>query len=1000
MTLADTPRPAIPVQRLDRLVVVLVSAALAVIWTISALYMVGERGRVLDQTRSQLAVVTSTLADLDELATLVGQSSATGNERRTSAIWRALIQYPAASIWIETGGAITAGQRPAGSLASYLTVDETRANITVHAAIPLSDVYEKWRQATEVEGGILFVVSIAFFLLAIFLSHAMRQRTVAEREAAASEERAKQLAQHRAVLEETVAQRTVELKDANGLLQKELVERRAVEEALREHDGLLEAVAKGATELLGSRSFDDAIPIVLQLIGQTLGIARTQVAVIVPDRDGHLRSTFKHEWAAPGLASTVNNPAFRNLDLTQHLQRLIAPLVAGSAISFSTDDIAAPSRTAFTESGMRSFLQIPIMPSGKLWGSLNFVDSGASKRQWTWAEMDTLETLAGLISVAIARAQYIRELADANTIVQNSPTILFRLRGEPSLPLIYISHNISKFGHDPTALVGTSDWAERLIHPEDRAKVIEAITRVLQKDTQASSIEFRLATSSGSYRWIENRYTPVRDEKTRLVEIEGIMIDITARKEAEDKLALLARTDSLTSLANRTTFNERLQQAFDATKRGAAPFAVLMLDLDHFKTVNDTLGHPAGDQLLQQVAERLKSCTRSEDVIARLGGDEFAILQMEMEEPANASVLAEKVRTALRDSYLIDGTDVQLTVSIGISPYLPHTAGPDTIMAQADTALYRAKEEGRDRYRFHAKGLDEEIHQRMTLAEDLRRAIERDEFFLEYQPQVDLRTGAIIGMEALIRWKHPTRGVLYPADFIATAEKTGVIIPMARWVLDHACEQMRRWEDAGIAPATVAVNVSLRELRTGNDLVSDISSILAKYRLAPQRLELDVTEAILAQITLTKNDVLSQLRKLGVSVAIDDFGTEYSSFSYLRQYHVNHVKLGRSFVAGATADEDSAATIHAIINLARELGIKVIAEGVEARTQLDLAISTGSAEAQGFFFSKPVAADRAFALLSSGKIVPAGQPLAIAAGPKSPAVKDPEQAKPLEEKVP
>src|ERR1700722_16692957 len=419
-----------------------------------------------------------------------------------------------------------------------------------------------------------------------------------------------------------------------------------------------------------------------------------------------------------------------------------------------------------------------------------------------------------------------RELSNANIIVQNSPVILYRLSGEPSFPLIYISHNITKLGYDPKTLLAAPNWAQILIHPEDQAKVGEAKARVLEKDTQGASIEFRLYASDGAIHWVENRYVPVRDKDGRLIEVEGIIIDITERKAAEEKITLLARTDSLTGLANRSTFNERLWQAFAAAQRGALGFAILYLDLDKFKPVNDTFGHPVGDALLQQVAERLKCCTRESDVVARLGGDEFAILQGEMREAANAGVMAAKIQAALARPFSVNGNEINISVSIGISPYIPGNAGADTMLVQADLALYRSKDEGRNRYRFHFDDLDQAVLDRMTLAGEIRRAIERNEFELEYQPQIELATQDIVGMEALVRWNHPTRGLLAPGLFIPIAERTGTIIALGHWVLDQACRHRSLWRKEGLTLPVMAVNLSLLELKSGQDLVRDVTQTL------------------------------------------------------------------------------------------------------------------------------------------------------------------------------
>lgn len=571
-----------------------------------------------------------------------------------------------------------------------------------------------------------------------------------------------------------------------------------------------------------------------------------------------------------------------------------------------------------------------------------------------------------------------RELSDANIIVQNSPTILYRLSGEPSFPLIYISHNITKFGHDPARLLASPDWAQVLVAPDDQAKFAAAMARVLEKDAQGASIEYRLCTGDGARRWVENRYVPVRDPKGRLIEVEGIVIDITERKAAEEHITRLARTDTLTGLANRATFTERLHQAFAAASRGANSFAIHYIDLDHFKPVNDTLGHPVGDLLLREVAQRLQACTRETDLVARLGGDEFALLQAEMIDTASAGVLAGKIQRDLAQPYSLDGHEVRVSASIGVCPYVPGvSAGPDTMVVQADLALYRSKEEGRNQYRFHSDDLDREVLDRVTLGEELRRAIDRDELELYYQPQVELASGKVVGMEALVRWNHPQRGLLSAGAFISIAERAGSIVALGRWVLNRACRQMRQWRDQGVEVPVLAINLSLGQLKNGSELICDVSESIALWGLAPSDLEFDVTEATLAQVTWTRNDVLPRLRELGVRIAIDDFGTEYSSFEYLRTYRVNHLKIAQSMLKSAVDDPASAATIRAIIGLAREAQIGIIVEGVETQAQRDFLQSAGAATlAQGYYFSEPVAADDAGEVLRSGTVGPAGVPTA------------------------
>ncbi|WP_097304214.1 GGDEF/EAL domain-containing response regulator [Pseudomonas chlororaphis] len=535
-----------------------------------------------------------------------------------------------------------------------------------------------------------------------------------------------------------------------------------------------------------------------------------------------------------------------------------------------------------------------------------------------------------------------RELADANIIVQNSPTILYRLRGEPSFTLMYISHNITKFGHLAAQLVASPDWAQTLIHPADQAKVRSAMLRILDRDVAGASIEFRMRTGDGAFRWVENRYIPVRNDQGQLVEVEGIILDITERKLAEEKMALMARTDSLTGLANRATLIERLHQAFAAARRGAAPFAMFYLDLDHFKRINDTLGHPIGDLLLQEVSRRIKACTRENDVVARLGGDEFAILQLDVDEATHCAALATKIRDTLVLPYSLEGNEVRISVSIGISLYSPQTLSAESLMAQSDMALYRSKDQGRNQFHFHSEEINQEVTERVTLANDLKLALERDELHLHYLPEVDLGTGKILGMAAQVRWLHPQRGWLEAEDFMPAAEKTGIVIALGHWLLDQACRQMRAWRDQNVAPPLIAIHLSLVQLKTGPELIYDVLRTTARWDLCPWDLRFDVTEGTLAQTKWTHNDILPRLCELGVKIAIDDFGTEYSSFDYLKTYRVNHLKLAQRFLDSASSDPDNAMTLRAILNFAREVGIGVTAEGVETQEQRTTLISNGT----------------------------------------------------------
>ncbi|HEX2655329.1 MAG TPA: EAL domain-containing protein [Xanthobacteraceae bacterium] len=438
---------------------------------------------------------------------------------------------------------------------------------------------------------------------------------------------------------------------------------------------------------------------------------------------------------------------------------------------------------------------------------------------------------------------------------------------------------------------------------------------------------------------------------------------------ANKRVSELAQMDELTGLANRRAFFERLTAVFVAAQRGAPPFAVLYFDLDHFKDVNDTLGHPIGDRLLRRVTERLQGVLRNDDLLARFGGDEFAVLQGNAGDAATAGALAAKLSEVLAAPYKIGGNEVRISASIGIAFYSSDVSGPEAMMIQADLALYRAKEDGRNCVRFHSIDLDEQVRERVTIADDLRLAIERGELMLHYQPQVEVSSGRIVGLEALIRWRHPTRGMISPALFIPIAERTGNIVALGTWAFDEACRQLKIWQDLGIAPDVLAVNFSALQFKKPYNLdCCYVAASLAKWGVSPMRIEIELTETALMEVTQQHNGMLERMREMGLKIAIDDFGTGYSSLNYLTLYPFNRLKIAQELMFRVAIDSRSATVVRAAIGLANDLGIEVIAEGVETAEQAKFLTSAGCELAQGYYFSRPVEAERTTALLRKGRI--------------------------------
>jgi len=421
--------------------------------------------------------------------------------------------------------------------------------------------------------------------------------------------------------------------------------------------------------------------------------------------------------------------------------------------------------------------------------------------------------------------------------------------------------------------------------------------------------------------------------------------DISDRQRAEERIVHMARHDALTDLPNRTMFRERLEYELKRIKRGDA-LAVLCLDLDHFKSVNDTLGHPVGDELLKVVAERLRRCIREPDTIARLGGDEFAIIMTGMHAPTDPVVLAKRIREAIIKPYILDGHQILADISIGISLAPIDATEPDLLLKNADMALYGAKADGRGTYRFFEPEMDARMKARRELDMDLRKALANGEFGLHYQPLVNIENNEITAFEALLRWNHPVRGLVPPAEFIPIAEETGLIIPLGEWVLRGACQETANWP----TNIKVAVNLSPAQLNSRN-FTDVVVNALAASGVSANRLQLEITETVLLQNTFNTLATLQKLRALGVQIALDDFGTGYSSLSYLRSFPFDKIKIDRSFIQDLMSGTEPLAIVHAIAGLAKSLNMISTAEGVETTQQLEALQALGCIEMQGYLFS-------------------------------------------------
>lgn len=501
-------------------------------------------------------------------------------------------------------------------------------------------------------------------------------------------------------------------------------------------------------------------------------------------------------------------------------------------------------------------------------------------------------------------------------------------------------------------------WFEQ-IHPEDLATVRQAIENHLDGATPHVEAEHRLLLAGGACRWMLLRGLAIRDAQDAPYRLAGSLTDITDRKSAEERLVREAFYDPLTGLANRTLLQNRLQLALDRARRHADfRFAVMFLDLDRFKVVNDGLGHAVGDQLIIEFARRLRQTVRPTDTVARLGGDEFIILLEEIGDEADAVRVADRLQESLKAPFVLADHEVFTTASIGIAPGSPRYQNIQDLLRDADAAMYRAKAMGKSRHEIFDATLHEQAMQVLRLETDLRHAIERREFLLHYQPIVSFADGSLVGFEALVRWRHPDRGMVSPAVFIPMMEETGLIVPLGNWVLREACRQLREWrtsfpqQDA----LTVSINVSGRQFASG-DLVGEVEAALNDAILPARCLNLEITESVMVSNADRAAEVLHRLRQRGVSISVDDFGVGYSSLSQLHRFPLDSLKIDRSFLGRIGDNDRDDQIIRTILTLAGNLGLSTTAEGVETQLQYQRLKALGATHAQGYLISRPLPAE-------------------------------------------
>ena len=513
----------------------------------------------------------------------------------------------------------------------------------------------------------------------------------------------------------------------------------------------------------------------------------------------------------------------------------------------------------------------------------------------------------------------------------------------------------------PDAANSMADWFEH-IHPHDRARVQEQLLALIKSADRQWSDEFRIVRADQRIVHVYARGHISRAEDGSARRMNAVLQDITERKEQEERTRFLADHDELTELPNRSLFRQALNKALQRAERSGKMLSILFFDLDRFKNINDSLGHDAGDEVLRAVAERLSACVRKIDMVARFGGDEFAVLTEGLTAEDQAGTVARKILEALSKPMILAGRQYRPAASIGISTYPTDGRDVQSLLKNADIAMYRAKEEGRGTFQFYSEMLNTHSVQRLEFESNLSSALNNHEFVLYYQPKVDVATGRVIGLEALIRWISPQLGFVSPGDFISIAEETGLIVPMGRWVAQTACVQNRAWQKGGLPPLRIAINISARQM-ADKGLVEFIADTVRKTGLTVDSLELEITESAVMSNQEHAEKVLNELKALGFHLTMDDFGTGYSSLAYLKRFPFDSVKIDQSFVRGIPQSKDDCAIVEAIIAMAHSLQLKVVAEGVETKEQFEFLRTLSCDQIQGYYFSKPIPSNEVVMLL-------------------------------------
>ncbi len=752
-----------------------------------------------------------------------------------------------------------------------------------------------------------------------------------------------------------VDQRTEELQNEKDMLEHEIqVRQHAEHRLLRQQDSMLQL---SSSQVSINTNLEEALRKITKISAQTLDVERVSIWLLNDDHteirciDLYLKSSDQHS----------SGMVLKKIDYPHYFSVLEAgrPIAADDA----RDDI----RTREFANGyllsqdIYSMLDAPIRKDGLIVGVICH-EQVNNKRTWKLDELNFTSALGDMISLEMER--HGRKQAESKTIKLSSAL-------EHAADSVFITDIGGVIEYTNPAFENITGYrAEEVIGKSANIVSSGKHDRVFYQDmwkTLLDGHEFRdifiNKKKDGTIYYEEKTITPLHDDNGNIYNFVSVGKDITDRMQTQERLHFLAHHDLLTELPNRVMLTDRLGHAIGNAQARSESLAVMFLDLDRFKVINDTLGHNIGDQLLQMVADRLRPCVRQTDTVARIGGDEFVILLEDIKDVTSISSVAKNVLDTLTQAFMLENRELFVTSSIGISIYPQDGHDSNTLLKNADTAMYRAKEYGRNNYQFYSSDMNLRTLEQLTLETDLRYALQRDQFTLYYQPLIDLNNGLIVGFETLIRWQHPEFGLVSPADFIPMLEETGLIIPVGEWVLRTACQQNKEWQMQGLPAIPVAINLSARQFGATN-LTGQVSEILEETSLEPRYLHLEITESVVMSNASGTYKTLDELNQLGIHLAVDDFGTGYSSLSYLKRFPIHILKIDRSFVRDITTDPDDASIVSTVITLAHSLKLKVVAEGVETEEQASFLRDRSCDIAQGYLYSKPLSTEKMTALLT------------------------------------